>query len=1429
MSFRVLAGSIFVSVGLWLLDLTRLSGYAFAGVTDPEARNRVLAVAQPALASLELKLCLLHLASGLVLGLVLGVALRGRLRGFLGASALTLVIFGLALFGMMGRYPQLFADRFWLGGGVFAWLQRFATHGIGPRWFDLALAVLSAALLAPSALAFVRRFLRHGRRVAIRRSAAVASVLFVALLAFRNRPSSAVDNEAPWNVLILAADSLRSDRIEDPAVMPRIAARLPEGALYRYAVTPIARTYPSWVSLLTGTEPRANGVRHMFPTIASRTDVGETFLTRLRDQGYFTFAVSDFAGDIFPGFEGGFESLDTPHLNVDTLAQSSALTSHTWSLAFLRLRLVRSLFPYWRNVPSISDPEWVADSALRQIRRSGSRPFAGVVFFSTAHFPYVAPYPEYLRGSKNYRGRYLYHVPPVQPDEAPTAEDVEQIRLRYDAALASIDVAMERILRELERRGLSGRTLVVVTGDHGEELYEEPGIAGHGDTIRYLRSQAVPIFLVGPGVTGGIRSSEQVRHYDLAATVLSLLEPQRAHRGFGHGASLLDAGVARPICVESEILVLARPSPGPRRKKARLSGDLGAPGARAQDAGDGAAGRRGAGDRELQGAGPGPRSTPVPRAAHASWSRERNRRARRSRRFRRRSRAGQTLRGALRRGRREPPASLRSGGVREKGEGRTLRPFALLALVALPVAGLAAPEDATVDCGRLADVPRPAIRFEPSTPKSALRRAHSLQQLFSEGEGRFEPGNAEDEEWSPLPWRSAPGRERNLRLVTWQDAESGNDENMPAIVLEPGASWCSPPLDLAAGARLRFEAVSQGGGNLRIDIEGAGTLFEEAVRPPESFTARRQIDLAIEEGRRTLCFRAAKAAVALGEARVLVPEIDSSDPRPRFIVLTIIDTLRDDTLDLLPALGRLAEGGQRYTNAVSPGCHTRASVWPILMGRDLMRIDALQRRQSMPIQAPLEAIYSRGNLFVGHLAESAGYHSVFLGNNAYLRAVPAFSRYSSWGRTDTGTIDTMERLPDLLARYADERILLVYYVSTPHAHSETPRRLYDELRCSELRGFDECRCRYQARARHADEAVEALESGLRTHGLEGRVLQVLTADHAEVFGDGAPLEGEIQSFATGERGGAFASFDRGHGYACHEKETDVPLVVHGPGVAAGRRDAVVSGLDIVPTLLEAMRLAPPGKLDGSPLPISSASRTPPRTLVAHGFCSDARIEGGERLIWWIEGCRVREPDGTPLDHRAEIWSGGKEVATEKTDRARLESAMKRHESWLLERIPFDAFVFGVDGLEEATIRVEVENGRIVDYGPAASVYGAGRIEVLDLAGNDAALRVRFRGYRGLYHVSTLPPLARLKIEVEGHPEIVTFVGPLQLPLPVGGQPIDPGSDLPFLLADAPPSARHTPGPSLRFWWQSYQRSEHEAVRRQMSDFDRVLREWGYIR
>ena len=43
--------------------------------------------------------------------------------------------------------------------------------------------------------------------------------------------------------------------------------------------------------------------------------------TELRDEGYFTFVVSDAAGESFSGFASGFERLDTPSTTVHALAR----------------------------------------------------------------------------------------------------------------------------------------------------------------------------------------------------------------------------------------------------------------------------------------------------------------------------------------------------------------------------------------------------------------------------------------------------------------------------------------------------------------------------------------------------------------------------------------------------------------------------------------------------------------------------------------------------------------------------------------------------------------------------------------------------------------------------------------------------------------------------------------------------------------------------------------------------------------------------------------------------------------------------------------------------------------------------------------------------------------------------------------------------
>lgn len=725
------------------------------------------------------------------------------------------------------------------------------------------------------------------------------------------------------------------------------------------------------------------------------------------------------------------------------------------------------------------------------------------------------------------------------------------------------------------------------------------------------------------------------------------------------------------------------------------------------------------------------------------------------------------------------------------------------------LAGVGA-DDLQHACGQLSRVPVPSVSFDAPAESTPLRRRHDLLRRFSAGRGELVRTEAETLAPSdrvalyPLPWEIDPAREDRVRLLAWRDRERANDENMRTLVLRAGESWCTGELEWRRGARLRFEALS-------IERERPATLelTGDLLPFPSSLTSAGQSDVALPGTSGNLCFRVTGGAGAIGEARVVEPD-PRPGSRPRWLVLTIVDSLRGDVLRsetssrVMPTLDRLGGTGHFYERAVSPGCHTRASVWPILMGRDLMRVDPVRRRQSMPVESPLRTVYSRANVFISHVAESAGYHSVFLGNNAYLRVIPAFSRYSRWGAPDTGTLDVVGALSELMARYADERVLLVYYVSAPHGHYRTPKRLFEALGCDELEGIEQCRCAYRARARHADEAIRALQDALRAYELDDDTVQFVTADHGELLGDGMKIEGEMPTFTTGVRRGAFQSFESGHGNSCHAIETDVPLVMHGNDLEPRRWEAPVSGLDIFPTMLELMEMPGFSQLDGTVLPLLGLSGTSSRSgepLVSYGFCSDSVFEGDVQLIWWVQGCRLRRlSDQSPVLEEAALWSrdDGRRLDAE---RERVTERMRQHETWIRERLASDSVVLETVNVETPTIVIDVLDGHVTDYGPARTVYGLDGIREARLSEDRRRLTVRFDDYRGLYHVSTRPPDAPIEIRVEGVPDALVFTGPMQLPFRT--HTLDPSTRPRFFFAETTPSRRDTSSPALRLWWHRF--------------------------
>ena len=114
--------------------------------------------------------------------------------------------------------------------------------------------------------------------------------------------------------------------------------------------------------------------------------------------------------------------------------------------------------------------------------------------------------------------------------------DAEPLKNRYRNAIGYADSVIARMLGALEARGLLDRTIVVITGDHGEEFLET-GYLGHNSTFSSWQAQ-VPMILAGPGVRPG-RETRLTSHVDVVPTMFELMGITTDPAQYSQGLSLL--------------------------------------------------------------------------------------------------------------------------------------------------------------------------------------------------------------------------------------------------------------------------------------------------------------------------------------------------------------------------------------------------------------------------------------------------------------------------------------------------------------------------------------------------------------------------------------------------------------------------------------------------------------------------------------------------------------------------------------------------------------------------------------------------------------------------------------------------------------------------------------------------------------------------
>ncbi len=169
--------------------------------------------------------------------------------------------------------------------------------------------------------------------------------------------------------------------------------------------------------------------------------------------------------------------------------------------------------------------ELAADAVIEWLDsiEDDDEPFFGFMLFDSPHQTYSFP-PDQTPFTP-YAPELDYMS--MTQNEGPESDMLEAVENRYNNAVWHVDTVAGRVLTALEKSPRFANTVVVITGDHGEE-FRECGFFGH--TSAFTPEQVrVPFVMRGPGIEPG-SETRPTSHLDFAPTVLEMLGANPAGR-----------------------------------------------------------------------------------------------------------------------------------------------------------------------------------------------------------------------------------------------------------------------------------------------------------------------------------------------------------------------------------------------------------------------------------------------------------------------------------------------------------------------------------------------------------------------------------------------------------------------------------------------------------------------------------------------------------------------------------------------------------------------------------------------------------------------------------------------------------------------------------------------------------------------------------
>jgi arylsulfatase A-like enzyme len=298
-----------------------------------------------------------------------------------------------------------------------------------------------------------------------------------------------------FDVVLITIDTVRADHFSaygyPRKTTPTIDAIAGDGTLFVDGWAHAPSTRYSMPAITTGRHPLDVHYDYSIPGWPGIAPEAVTIAELLGPAGFFTGAITSYHYFSGHGFEQGFASFDNKNARLHREgAQGPAHSTGT-------------------------SARENTDKALAFVRDHAAQRFFLWVHYYDPHYDYMAH------------------------KEAPQWGDSDVDR--YDQEIFFTDLQIGRLVADLEARGLWQKTVVVITGDHGEG-FGEHGVFEHGYHL-YAAQTKVPMIVRVPGLAPRV-STTPMAHIDIMATLADLagLAPTSEMMG----RSMLDVIAGRP-------------------------------------------------------------------------------------------------------------------------------------------------------------------------------------------------------------------------------------------------------------------------------------------------------------------------------------------------------------------------------------------------------------------------------------------------------------------------------------------------------------------------------------------------------------------------------------------------------------------------------------------------------------------------------------------------------------------------------------------------------------------------------------------------------------------------------------------------------------------------------------------------------------------